>query len=74
MLRRNASATSPPPDMPEIVGMQVENRVKPPEHNFIDSEADFESSIRNKNIWIDSFFTIALIWAFGSVLNEQGRK
>ena len=34
----------------------------------------FESSIRFKNKWIDSFFIYSLIWAFGSVLTEPAKR
>lgn len=51
-----------------------ETKQKPPEHFFSESDQMFENSVRHKNYWIDSFFLCALIWAFGSLLNEQGRR
>ena len=33
----------------------------------------FESSIKHKQLWIDSFFIFALIWAFGSLLSSEGK-
>ena len=49
-------------------------KIRPPEHTFVDNDVLFELSIKNKNYWIDAFFLYSLVWAFGSLLNEQGRK
>ena len=54
--------------------MHKETKIRPPDHCFVENDLLFELSIKNKNFWIDSFFLYSLVWAFGSLLNEGGRK
>lgn len=54
--------------------LDVEVKVRPPEHTFVEVEALFEASLKNKNLWIDSFFLYSMVWAFGSLLNDAGRR
>ena len=49
-------------------------KVKSPEYKWTEDEALFESSIRFKKLWIDSFFIYALIWAFGSILTDAAKN
>ena len=53
---------------------ELDDKVKQPEHTFVDYESTFDESVRRKNIWIDCFFLYSLIWSFGSVMTEQARK
>ena len=48
-------------------------KIRPPEYRWCDDDLLFESSIKYKQLWIDSFFIFALIWAFGSLLNSEGK-
>lgn len=57
-----------------MVVMQKEQKIRPPEHSFVENDLLFELSIKNKNYWIDAFFLYSLVWAFGSILSEQGRR
>ena len=54
--------------------LDVEVKVRPPEHTFVEVEPLFEASLKSKNAWIDSFFLYSLVWAFGSLLNDAGRR
>ena len=51
-----------------------QERLKPPENNFVENDFLFEQSVRNKNYWIDCFFLYSLIWAFGSILTDEARR
>ena len=48
-------------------------KIRPPEYRWCDDESLFENSIKHKQLWIDSFFIFALIWAFGSLLSSEGK-
>ena len=52
----------------------IEIKVRQPEHKYFEADFTFEQSIRNKNLWVDSFFLYSLVWAFGSLLNEKARR
>ena len=54
--------------------VEKEERLRPPEHSFIENDFLFEQSVRHKNMWIDSFFLYSLTWAFGSILTEEARR
>lgn len=49
-------------------------RIKPPEHSWIENDVLFEQSLKTKNLWIDSFLIYAIVWSFGSHLNEAARS
>lgn len=34
----------------------------------------FENSLKHMQLWVDSFFLYAMIWAFGSMLTYEGRN
>ena len=48
-------------------------KVKSPEYKWSEEEILFENSIRHKELWVDSFFIYAIIWAFGSILTEHAK-
>lgn len=45
-------------------------KMKPPDYRWCEDESLFEDSIRHKKLWVDSFFMLAIIWSFGSLLKE----
>ena len=46
-------------------------KIKVPDYRWVEEEAAFENSIRNKDLWIDSMFIQALIWTFGSIMTVE---
>ena len=48
--------------------------MKAPDYRWCDEEALFFNSIKNKSLWVDSFFMYAIIWAFGSILNKESKQ
>lgn len=48
-------------------------KIRPPDYNWCDEEPIFEQSIANKQLWVDSFFLYALVWAFGSILTNKAK-
>ena len=60
-------------DFNETKDKKKEQRIKPPEHSFLENDFTFEQSIKQRNKWIDCFFLYSLVWAFGSILNEKAR-
>ena len=50
------------------------SKMKTPNYNWVESETLIEFSIKFKDQWVDSFFIFALVWSFGSILNEDAKR
>jgi hypothetical protein len=48
--------------------------MKVPNYNWVESDTMIEQSIKHKDEWVDAFFIFALVWSFGSILNESAKK
>lgn len=47
-----------------------QTKVRPPEYRWSEDDLLLENSIKHKELWVDSFFIFALIWAFGALLTK----